>query len=158
MQDEINSIIAKGVAGNLPVYDIAKDLQKYVNPSAAKSWEWSKVYPNSRKKIDYNAQRLARTMVSHAYSQSVIDTAKNNPFIRKVEWRSAFAHGRTCDICADLDGQVFDPSDVPLDHPNGLCTLIPVVDDLDSVASRIGDWANGKEDKELDKFKNYLES
>ena len=79
---DINTIIAEGVALNKNSYDIAKDLEKYVNPDARKDWEWSKIYPKTNKKIDYNAQRLARTMVSHAYEQSIINSTKYNPFIK----------------------------------------------------------------------------
>ena len=35
-QSDIQTVIAKGVAGNKSVYDIAKDLEKYVNPAAKK--------------------------------------------------------------------------------------------------------------------------
>lgn len=149
---DIDKIVAAGVAGNKSAYDIAKDLEKYVNPSAKKEWDWSKVYPGTSKKVDYNAQRLARTMVSHAYQQSLLATTKYNPFVTGYRWRSAHTH-RTCELCNERDGQIYSANDLPLDHPNGMCTyLVELSDNLSNIADRLGDWANGANDPELDKW------
>lgn len=147
---DIDQVVATGVAANKSAYEIAKDLEKYVDPSARKDWEWSKVYPGTSKKVDYNAQRLARTMVSHAYQQSLLATTKYNPFVKGYRWRSAHS-SRTCEICNERDGQLYSANDLPLDHPNGMCTFIAeLTDDMSNIADRIGDWAQGKEDPELD--------
>lgn len=149
---DIDQVVATGVASNKSAYEIAKDLEKYVNPSAQKDWDWSKVYPGTAKTVDYNAQRLARTMVSHSYQQSLLATTKHNPFVKGYIWRSAHTH-RTCEICAERDGQVYTVDTLPLDHPNGMCTyLVDIPDSLDDIADRLGDWANGKSDKALDKW------
>lgn len=149
---DIDKIVAAGVAGNKSAYEIAKDLEKYVNPSAKKEWDWSKVYPGTSKKVDYNAQRLARTMVSHAYQQSLLATTKYNPFVTGYRWRSAHTH-RTCELCNERDGQVYSAKNLPLDHPNGMCTfLVEFEGSLEDVANRLGDWANGAEDPELDRW------
>lgn len=149
---DIDSIVAAGVAANKSAFDIAKDLEKYVNPSAAKPWDWSKVYPGTNKKVDYNAQRLARTMVSHAYQQSLLATTKYNPFVKGYRWRSAHVD-RTCELCNERDGKLFSAEDLPLDHPNGLCIYIAELSgDMNSVADRLADWANGKEDPSLDQW------
>lgn len=154
--DDIHKIVATGVAANRSAYDIAKDLEKYVNPSAKKEWDWSKVYPGTSKKVDYNAQRLARTMVSHAYQQSLLATTKYNPFVTGYKWRSAHTH-RTCEICNERDGQVYTADTLPLDHPNGMCTFLTELSgSLDDIADRLGDWANGKEDAALDKWYNSM--
>lgn len=147
---DIDQVVAAGVAANKSAYEIAKDLEKYVNPDAKKEWDWSKVYPGTSKKVDYNAQRLARTMVSHAYQQSLLATTKHNPFVTGYRWRSAHSN-RTCEICNDRDGQVYSANDLPLDHPNGLCTFIAELsNDLSTIADRLGDWANGADDPALD--------
>lgn len=153
---DINSIIAKGIAQNKSSYEIAKDLEKYVNPSSVKPWDWSKVYPGTNKKIDYNAQRLARTMVSHAYEQSIIVTTKDNPFVKGIRWLTSNSH-RTCEICVSRDNKMYKPEELPLDHPNGMCTFEPVIeDDMVEISNRIADWANGKYDYELDKYSKSL--
>lgn len=154
--EDINKIVAAGVAANKSAYEIAKDLEKYVNPSAKKEWNWSKVYPGTSKKVDYNAQRLARTMVSHAYQQSLLASTKFNPFVKGYRWRSAHTH-RTCEICNERDGQLYSADDLPLDHPNGMCTFIAeLTGNMNSVAERLGNWANGAEDPELDKWMSSM--
>lgn len=155
-QRDVQNIVAKGILENRSAYDIAKDLEKYVNPDARKDWDWSKVYPGTRKVIDYNAQRLARTMVSHAYQQAFVRTTQKNPFITKYEWRAADSE-RTCQLCLDRDGQYFAKDDLPLDHPNGMCTYLAVIeDDFNSIADRLADWAHGAEDPALDNWAKDL--
>ena len=153
---DIDQVVAAGVAANKSAYEIAKDLEQYVNPDAKKEWNWSKVYPGTSKKVDYNAQRLARTMVSHAYQQSLLATTKYNPFVTGYRWRSAHTH-RTCELCNERDGQVYSAKDLPLDHPNGLCTfLVELEGSLEDVANRLGDWANGAEDPALDRWASSM--
>lgn len=150
-QQDVQSIVAQGIIQNKSAYDIAKDLEKYVNPDARKDWEWSKVYPGTSKVVDYNAQRLARTMVSHAYQQAFVRTTKNNPFVEKYKWEASGGE-RMCEICEERNGKLFDKDDFPLDHPNGMCTFTAVMDNLETIGERLGDWAAGKDDPELDKW------
>lgn len=151
-QSDIGKVIAEGLAANKSAYDIAKDLETYVDPKAKKEWDWSKVYPGTSKKVDYNAQRLARTMISHAYQQSLERVCKNNPFVDGFVWQSAHS-SRVCPICAARDGQFFKKGELPLDHPNGMCTFIASIQgSMNDVADRLGDWVQGKSDPELDKW------
>lgn len=152
---DIDQVVAMGVAGNKSAYEIAKDLEKYVNPSAKKEWNWSKVYPRTNKKVDYNAQRLARTMVSHSYQQSLLATTKHNPFVTGYKWRSAHT-SRTCEICNERDGKVYSAEDLPLDHPNGLCTFLVEMDNLENIADRLADWATGTNDPGIDEWANSM--
>lgn len=152
---DIDQVIAMGVAGNKSAYEIAKDLEKYVNPSAQKEWNWSKVYPGTNKKVDYNAQRLARTMVSHSYQQSLVATTRHNPFAHGYKWRSAHT-SRTCELCNERDGKVYSADDLPLDHPNGLCTFLVEMDNLEDIADRLADWALGKDDAGIDEWYNSM--
>lgn len=137
---DIEEVIAKGIAENMSAYDIAKDLEKYVDPKARKDWNWSKVYPGTNKRIDYSAQRLARTMVSHAYQFSFVKSTKDNPFITKYKWISSHDK-RVCEICKERDGKLFDKDKLPLDHPNGRCTFVSVFDkSMDDIADELADW------------------
>ena len=153
---DINYVIAEGIANKKPTYEIAKDLEKYVNPNAAKEWEWSKVYPNANKIIDYNAQRLARTSIQHAFHQAQKRSCKKNPYVEYIKWLS-FNTSRTCELCNSRDNQLFKIDDVPLDHPNGLCTTIPQIDkSFDEIGEELRSWIDGEENKKLDKwFKKY---
>lgn len=114
---DIDYIIAEGIANKKSTYEIAKDLEKYVNPDAVKDWEWSKVYPRTNKKVDYNAQRLARTAVNHAFQQAQKRSCEKNPYVEGIRWISSNIHGRTCELCRERDGEVFLVKDLPLDHP-----------------------------------------
>lgn len=163
-QDDINKIIAKGIALNKSSYDIAKDLEAYVNPDAKKPWNWGIVYPGSSKKIDYNAQRLARTAVSHAYQQAFNECVAPNPFVEAVQWNNAHS-GRVCPLCQELaetdqyglgEG-IFPKGEEPLDHPNGMCYLTAVmVKSLDEVATDIRSWMLGGSNPELDEYAKFL--
>lgn len=151
-QQDVQRIIAKGILENKSAYDIAKDLEKYVNPDARKDWDWSKVYPGTRKVVDYNAQRLARTMVSHAYQQAFVRVTLKNPFVTMYQWEASNS-ARVCEICAERDGQLFKKDELPLDHPNGMCTFIAVIeDDIEAMTDRLAAWAHGADDPELDEW------
>ena len=157
-RESINLVVAQGIAENKSAYDIAKDLEKYLNPEARKDWDWSKVYPGTSKRVDYNAQRLARTMVSHAYQQSFVRVTQKNPFVVDYIWLSA-GGARTCDLCMERDGKHFPKDALPLDHPNGMCTFEAYIpDNITEIADRIADWSLGKSDPELDKwYKSMME-
>ena len=114
---DIDYVITEGIANKKSTYEIAKDLEKYVNPDAVKDWDWNKVYPNTSKKIDYNAQRLARTSINHAFQQAQKRSCEKNPYVEGIRWISANIHGRTCELCRERDGEVFMVKDLPLDHP-----------------------------------------
>lgn len=151
---KIHEIVAGGMAENKPIYDIAKSLEQYVRPGARKQWNLrtksgKMIYP---KRVDYNAQRLARTLSQHAYQQSVKATSKENPFIQKIRWNSV--GNRVCEICKKRNGRVYTIDRLPMDHPNGFCIMEQVVDD--DIDDRLINWVKGKEDKDLDSFAEKL--
>ena len=156
---ELETIVSQGVALQKSTYDIAKDLEKYVNPRAQKPWDWSKVYPGVRKVIDYNAQRLARTMVSHAYQESFVRTTKHNPFIEAYQWLISNSD-RVCPLCIErsttdnynLGAGIYPKDQLPLDHPNGMCTFSIVMErSYTAIANDLANWVQGAGDKELNK-------
>lgn len=149
---DIYQIMAGGVAKNQSIYEIAKSLEQYVRPGAAKQWNLTapdgrKIFP---KKVDYNAQRLARTLVQHSYQQSFVEVTENNPFVLRYIWE---ANGsRVCPICMDRDGQSFKKDELPMDHPNGMCTMIPDIDE--DLTDKLADWVNSPDGTfpEIDEF------
>lgn len=154
-------IMARGLAQNKPIYEIAKDLENYVRPSVKKNWnpilamkntktgktEYKRIY---KKQVDYNAQRLARTLVQHGYQQSFIATTQKNPFITEYIWHSNGS--RVCPICLDRDGATFQKDALPMDHPNGMCTMEPVV--AKDMVDQLADWFNSPDGTypEIDAF------
>ena len=149
---DIYQVMAKGLAENKPIYNIAKDLESYVRPSAKLPWnlrmaDGKKIY---KKQVDYNAQRLARTLVQHGYQQSFIATTQKNPFITEYIWRSNGS--RVCDLCKARDGVHYSKDDLPMDHPNGMCTMEPVIDD--KMTDKLADWFNSPDGTypEIDEF------
>lgn len=162
---QINRIVAKGIAENKSAFDIAKDLEMYVSPSARKPWDWNKVYPGSGKQVDYNAQRLARTLSAHAHQQAVVTMAAQNPFSEFIRWIAGNSHGRTCPLCMErAEGDhgfgpgLYKKNGVPLDHPNGLCTVFEEIGDMNQIADRVAKWVKGEEDPELDNYAFFLEN
>lgn len=153
---DIYQVMAKGLAENKPIYEIAKDLESYVRPSAKLPWnlrmaDGKKIY---KKQVDYNAQRLARTLVQHGYQQSFIATTQKNPFITEYVWRSNGS--RVCDLCKARDGVHYKKTELPMDHPNGMCTMEPVV--ADDMIDQLAGWFNSPDGTypEIDEFaKNF---
>lgn len=166
--NEINKIISQGIRNNRPVSEIAKNLSRYVNPNARKNSTWySKT--GTRTDIDYNAQRLARTMVQHAYQESLVELTKYNPFIYGYLWKTSGGHN-VCPLCIDRSTQneyglgpgVFPKDQLPLDHPNGMCTFEPLSRYTDGeIHKYVSDWyfdsGNKTMNKRIDKFIKSLE-
>ncbi|TAN64783.1 hypothetical protein WS9_013395 [Paraclostridium sordellii 8483] len=155
---DIDYIIAEGIANKKSIYEVSKDLEIYVNPKSRKTWNWSKVYPNANKKIDYNAQRLARTSINHAFQQAQKRSCKRNPFVIGIQWITSNSH-RTCELCNSRDGVIYKINDLPLDHPNGMCTTIPILEkELDQIGEEISLCLAGWNNQKLDKwFEEYGE-
>lgn len=149
---DIYQVMAKGLAENKPIYQIAKDLEAYVRPSAQLPWnlrmaDGVKIY---KKQIDYNAQRLARTLAQHSYQQSFIATTQKNPFITEYIWRSNGS--RVCELCSSRDGKHFKKDELPMDHPNGMCTMEPAV--AEDMVDQLANWFNSPDGTypEIDEF------
>lgn len=162
-QQTLQNIISIGAGEGKSAYEIAKELESYVSPYAKKQAQvirsWRRATENDVRagraqyvgqeirdsfrpgKIDYNALRLARTMVSHAYQQTFERVNRNDPFVTGYRWIASNFHGRVCPICLERDGRVFPKDDLPLDHPNGMCTFEAVIDkNMSEIARQIGEW------------------
>ncbi len=72
---------------------------------------------------------IARTQLAAAYDdasrQSYLQ-AQANGVVTGWEWET-FEDERTCDICRELDGKVFDVEMPTYRHPNCRCAMLPVV-------------------------------
>ncbi len=165
-EKDIQYVINQAILEKKSAIELAKDLEKYVKDPAKRTIDWGKCYPRLKtKKVDYNAMRLARTSINHSYQTATIQSSQMNPFIEGIKWLSAFAHGRTCDLCIErattdqygLGVGIFPKDDVPLDHPNGLCTMAPHIEKTTmEVARELRWWLEGDENPMLDDwYKEY---
>jgi hypothetical protein len=147
--NELDYMIKQAIAEKKSAIGLAADIEHYVKDPARRSSNWGKAYPGLRNKIvDTSAMRLARTAINHSYQTATIQSANKNPFVEGIEWRSALQHGRTCDLCKERHGHIFQKDDVPLDHPNGLCSMIPhIPKSLDEIADELVAWKNGENPK-----------
>lgn len=130
---DIYTVVAKGIAQNMSIYDIAKLLEKYVKPDAKVPY---KIGVHQRV-VDYNAQRLARTLIQHTYQQTLVALTKDNPYVNGYIWHANGAH--SCELCEERDGRIYSAEDLPLDHPNGMCSMEPNID-LDKMIREVSDW------------------
>lgn len=142
-EKDIQYTINQAILEKRSAIDLAKDLEKFIKEPAKRGSDWGSCYPNLRsKKVDYNAQRLARTSINHSYQTATIQSSTMNPYVLGIEWESALAHGRTCELCRERHGKIFPKDDVPLDHPNGLCSMLSYIpQSLDSIAEELNSWA-----------------
>lgn len=163
VRSEINQIISRGILQGKSTSEIAEQLSQYVNPDYRRT-----VMSGTGKEIDYNAQRLARTEIQHAYQYAFVEATKDNPFIEAYRWVTSGMHN-VCPVCIEreetdaygLGAGVFPKDELPLDHPNGNCTFDIVTSWTEETARQaIFDWMFGEGDeelnRELDKFsKNF---
>lgn len=111
---EAREIIENGFARNKGAYDMAGDLMTRMNVSHS------------------NALRLVRTEFNHLSNQAALAEYQAKG-IRKYKFVSAI-DSRTCDVCADMNGQVFNVADAkvglnfPPMHPNCRSVTTPVID------------------------------
>lgn len=155
--DNIENILSDGLTAKKGYYDIAKELEDFVNPSARKDGK----YVPGKGTIDYNAYRLANTMITHSYQTALARVNERNPFINGIEWVGGH-NARSCKLCKERNGTIyaakeskgkFTTEPLPLDHPNGFCRNIPYIpDSLDDIGKRLGNWASGGVDPELDEW------
>ncbi|WP_315076219.1 hypothetical protein [uncultured Clostridium sp.] len=151
----IDTLIKTNIASGANVRTLANELEKYVNPKKRIVSKSFKAGINSYK-ISYNAQRLARTSITHAAAETQIQNAKKNPFSLGLKWNlsashSARMHGKQ-DECDDREGKVYKPNETPLQHPNCLCFFTEEVSDIDDAIAKINKWVDGGNNEELDKW------
>ncbi len=152
---DIQTIINRGIIQHKSAYDLAKDLELYLKPGAAKPWNWGIVYPGTKRVVDYNAQRLARTAVTHAYQLSLQRATQDNPFVEGYRWHSSNG-GRVCPLCASRDGELFAKDSLPLDHPNGMCVVTAeITKSYREIGEELGAWARGESSPALDRWLNH---
>lgn len=167
MGEDINYILAKGIAEKKPYLELIKDLEKYVDPAAKKPWNWKTVYPGVNKQVDFNAQRIMRTGINHAFYISSMESNKKNPFVEAVHWELSSQHYERQvkrfgeDVCDEYTRQNdyelgegnFPKNEVPVPHPMCLCIQYAVIyKSMEEIGAEIGDWLAGGDNPILEEW------
>lgn len=152
-QQDLQYVIATGIASGRSAVDLANDLQNYVKRPARRFVDWGKAYPRlNGVSAEYNAMRLARTSINHSYQGSTVKSSMLNPFVHGILWQSDQGH-RTCELCLERHGTIYPTDDVPIDHPNGLCVMVPhVPNSFDDIADSLRGWLDGAPNDSLDEW------
>lgn len=152
LEGDIAEIIQQGVAQKMDPLTLAQHLEAYVNPKAACPVSWHKLYPDIPfdRSVDYNALRLARTSINHAYWAADKVSAAKNPLCRGLKWHLSDSHyerqvavnGKdVCDEYAAHDEGlglgVYPVERIPFPHPQCLCYRTEVLPDLEEAAEML---------------------
>jgi hypothetical protein len=131
IEDVIISCLARGISSA----EASKIISQFAK-SGHHTWDKNKIREKLGNKyankygtggLDYEALRLMRTTNTHMAQLTVMNSDTVNPYNKFVKYHTGHAGSRTCSICRDRDGKIFPIHDAPLDHPNGLCWLSPVM-------------------------------
>ena len=76
----------------------------------------------------YRAQLIARTETIRAYRNATFAIYQSTDAVKGWRWVAAKST-RTCAMCRALDGMEFSKHDVIQDHPNGRCTIVPILEE-----------------------------
>lgn len=160
IEDVITSCLARGISSA----EASKIIAQFAN-GGHHTWDKKKIREKLGDKyankygtggLDYEALRLMRTTNTHMAQLSVMNSDKVNPYNKFVKYHTGHAGSRTCSICRDRDGKIFPIHDAPLDHPNGLCWLSPVMSkdgktelSLADMVDDMNDYFDGKPNSEV---------
>lgn len=131
IEDVIISCLARGISSA----EASKIISQFAK-SGHHTWDKNKIREKLGDKyankygtggLDYEALRLMRTTNTHMAQLTVMNSDIVNPYNKFVKYHTGHAGSRTCSICRDRDGKIYPIHDAPLDHPNGLCWLSPVM-------------------------------
>lgn len=159
---DIDTLIKVNVLRGANAKELAKQVEKYVNP--LKKIEFKNDEVGFSKKVSYQASRLSRTSITHSFRETQIQQAMNNPFNMGMKWELSPSHGvrmhGKSDICDDYANQnnyelgsgVFPTDKMPIGHPQCLCVTYQVNTNIRSAMEELKAWTNGESNEKLDKW------
>lgn len=164
INNSLGQIVIDGIQQGKHPVEVAKSMQRYVK--AGKKTMVTE-YPDMMDRIgdmlpndlSYEALRLARTEMASAFGEAEKRTAEEAPFSKGIRWAVSNA-GVACYVCksnaetiTDLGKGIYTVSTLPEypAHPNCLCNLQQVVEDLTEYARRVKEWTvNPKSQPDID--------
>ena len=116
IKKKLDDIITSGELHDKSAEKIAQEINDALNPKKKTLYSGMPDAP---------AQRVAKTTLVHTYQEAVVQTLIKTNFEGRVmvRWISALAPN-TCELCEQRHNQLYEPLEVPLEHPNGQCELI----------------------------------
>lgn len=152
-RDAIGSIVREAIAAGEHPYRVAEMLEQYVRNGAN---SLASEYPNMIERLEgnipmnlsYESLRLARTEMAAAFGEATRQAAELNPSNKGVKWSLSNA-GVACDKCISIAGHdegkgegVYSLETLPEypAHPNCLCDLSEVTEDVEDFADRLIEW------------------
>lgn len=121
----IAEIIEAGIAQGKSEDEIIQEILAVLDPNET---QYQKTYTTKTGKVyvpktGAATDTLMRTTLEHGYQQVIKHLAESLEEDHKkvmIRWISALAHN-TCEVCESRHNQLYEPEDLPLEHPNGQC-------------------------------------
>ncbi|MBM7633839.1 hypothetical protein [Geomicrobium sediminis] len=150
-KDHLSKIMREAMATGQSPLKTAELLQEYIRDGVKTV---SGKYPelmsrvNPPRDLAYEALRLARTETTAAYGEGVIASAKTTPMVTGIQWLLSPSHP-IYDVCDELAAKdtglgpgIYRVDEVPVfpPHPNCLCTLVTVFEELDTFTNKLKEW------------------
>lgn len=163
---DVHKIISKCLDEDMEMEEIGEYLELYFNPDREKKKKFFQLFPGVRKKIDYNTKRTGNTLVGHAYEETFVNVTMNNPFIEAYRWITS-GSDKVCPVCIDRESTdkfglgvgIFPKDQLPLDHPNGMCTFDPVyVMPAGDIVREVDLWKRGGSGSMNDRISKWVKS
>lgn len=142
-QGQVQRTVDTGLALGKSAKEIAQDVKRFIDPAT----------PGG---ASYAAMRLGRTEVQNAFHTSSVKRYQATPWVSFVKWTLSGSHDHP-DLCNEYaesvhvrgkGAGVFRDEDVPAKpHPQCLCYIDPIADDMDTFAKNFN---SGKYDNYID--------
>ena len=113
------------------------------------------------KQMEYNVMRIMRTSFQRASNASISQFSANNGHI--VKYMVRVANGRPCLACISLEGKRYPIGATLDDHPNGMCSLAPVIMTPEELGlskkniSKVGGREWGKQKRDYPLYKDRFD-
>ncbi len=119
---------------------LSKEMQRFIADLAPQDAQRA-IEKYVKKKLDYNATRVARTEIQRAYRTSYVEQAKSLSFVKGIKWNRSRTE-YDCSVCEklaradlyDLGPGVYPADKVPtMPHPHCRCYYTTILKPLEAV-------------------------
>lgn len=117
----VSGLVEHGIEMGKEPAEIIEEVLQVVDPNN----NYQKFYDGEYiTRIDGETQRLVRTTVEHIFQEAYVEVAEHISEMLhmtvKIRWISMLSES-TCEVCESRHNELYDPPDLPLEHPNGQC-------------------------------------